>query len=111
MRKPIPVDYNDPARYRCKTLPKVGQDIYVDTQLYLSHGRDDFTGGLAQVASVTEEYWPKATAVVHIVERPGHGYFWHLLEAQQEDLQKQFGNRRSYPDPDNSHEFNCDYCD
>ena len=32
-------------------MPELRKDdvIYVDTELYLSHGRDDFRGGLAQV--------------------------------------------------------------
>ena len=34
------------------TVPKVGDQVYLDTSLYVTHGEDDFIGGLCEVISV-----------------------------------------------------------
>jgi len=34
-----------------KYIPKVGDLIYVDSSIYLSHGVDDFIGGLYEISS------------------------------------------------------------
>lgn len=84
------------------SLPKVGSDIYVDSSLYLSHGKDDFAGGLAQVYKITKEkHGLRKVHGIQIVERPGHTYYWENgLAEKQTKLKKEYGKRRSRPDPD-----------
>lgn len=87
--------------------PQVGDDIYLPTALYLSHGADDFIGGLARVRRVgpgmsAGEYVP----FVEVAERPGTYYNWRHLREEQEKLRTKFGDNRSYPDPDLRPEFN-----
>lgn len=82
--------------------PKVGQKIYVDTSLYLSHGSDDFVGGIATVTRVYKEIsGGEKVTFVDIAERPGHGYNWtQFLMNKQAELKKEFGKRKAHADPD-----------
>jgi len=87
--------------------PAVGSDIYVPSAWYLSHGADDFHGGLCQVVEVTlSTSAGEPTWFVEVHERPGHGYIWALLSEQQESLKAEYGDTRGYPDPDNDPESN-----
>lgn len=87
------------------TLPAVGDDIYVPSQWYLSHGHDDFTGGLVKVAKVYfSPHWKRWT--VDVDERPGHGYFWDTLRDEQKKLKVEYGTIRGHPDPDDSYDSN-----
>ena len=88
-----------------KTIPEVGDIIYVPTQLFLSHGVDDFEGGKATVVyAEPSKHYTLADGTprleIKIKERPGHGYFWDILEPEQDKLKERFGDRWSYPDPD-----------
>lgn len=89
------------------STPKVGDDIYVYTSLYLSHGADDFQGGLCKVSRVDKEISAgKPTVFVVVKERPGHSYNWEYLAERQAELKKEFGRRRGRPDPDNHPDSN-----
>jgi hypothetical protein len=84
-------------------IPKVGDDIYVPSAFYLSHGVDDVVGGLGKVIKVKEGIsCGETTYFVYVAEHENKGYNWEFLAKQQEDLKKQFGNERAYPDPDYS---------
>ena len=83
--------------------PDVGDQIYVDTVVYTSHGRDDFVGGLARVTSV---HRAESGYFITIEERPGCEYSWEGLAQQQAELKKKFGDQRAYEDPDDDSEFN-----
>lgn len=88
-------------------LPKVGDDIYVGTALHLSHGRDDFQGGLCKVIDVKEE--TSAGKPVHFVtveEQPRTSYNWKILAEQQDKMKKRYGKDRGYKDPDCDPRFN-----
>jgi hypothetical protein len=88
-------------------VPRPGTDIYVPTSLYLSHGVDDFQGGLAQVYRVEQRTTGGQPALfVSVVERPGVQYNWAFLKDQQDALREHFGTRRARPDPDYSVESN-----
>ena len=80
-----------------RRIPKVGDDIYVPTSLYLSHGVDDVVGGLATVVKVERE---KDYIWVMVAEHQGNRYNWKYLERDQEKHKKRYGNERAYPDPD-----------
>lgn len=86
-------------------LPRVGDDIYVRTSLFVYRGRDDFVGGLAKVTAVTRE--SNGVHFISIRERPGASYNWEQsLAGEQEELKKKFGKERAHPDPDLRPEFN-----
>lgn len=84
-------------------LPKPGDIIYMDTELYLSHGEDDIIGGRAEVQEVRIE-----GKFVWIVFKlfPDSLYNWAQLEPIQEDLKEKFGDTWARNEPDLRPEFN-----
>lgn len=91
-------------------IPKVGQKIYVPTSLYLSHGLDDFEGGIAVISKIEKnEYLGKDHPnylMVGVEEHPGTLYNWSHLLKEQEKLKERFGKQKAHPDPDDRPEFN-----
>ena len=83
-------------------LPKAGDEIYVNTAVYISRGADDVIGGLATVERVEERPdWGEHNRIwVYVKEVPGRGYNWKCLLPDQAKLKAEFGARRAYPDPD-----------
>ena len=84
-------------------IPKIGDIIYLDTQLHLSHGIDDLRGGRARVISVNKEhgsYW--ITTEVD----PSSSYKWSYLNEEQDRLKKEFGLKWAHSDPDYRSELN-----
>lgn len=82
---------------RAESVPRVGDDIYVPTRWYLSHGADDKLGGLAEVTSVWQEgrsYW------VSVKEVSGAYNWTGNLSLHQEEWRKEYGSQRARPDPD-----------
>ena len=91
-----------------KPLPKVGEDIYIEGAMYLSHGIDDYNGGLAKVSKVKKGIsGGEDTHYVSVEELPGHSWNWEYLAEEQDDLKKEYKKQRAHPDPDNSAESNC----
>lgn len=90
--------------------PKIGDEIYVATHLYISHGRDDVVGGRARVTRVdVSTSGGEPCAFVTVAEHPGHSYNWdQMLSQQQDELAKEFGDKRAYPDPD-YHDYGVDW--
>jgi hypothetical protein len=88
-------------------VPKPGDVIYVDTELYVSHGVDDFRGGKATVTAVRMGVSRGASVpFVEVAENPGSFYNWELLAEKQAALAAEFGDVRAHPDPDPRPEFN-----
>jgi hypothetical protein len=85
--------------------PEVGQEIYVPSELYLSHGRDDFAGGRCRIVRVTTLF-DRPQLYVEVEEHPGTLYAWDDLARRQDELRGQHGDRRGHPDPDWRPEFN-----
>jgi hypothetical protein len=84
-----------------------GDVIYIDTELYLGHGRDDFRGGLAEVIGVRQDISAgKPTPFVCVVQQPDSWHNWKLLATSQKQLRAEFGKNRAHPDPDLRPEFN-----
>lgn len=98
-----------------KMEPKIGDKIYVPTSFYLSHGEDDFVGGLATIKNIEKsKSLPKDHfnyLFVTIEERKGSSYNYKCLMEDQDKLKKEFGDQKAYPDPDYSPEFNNDIDD
>ncbi len=92
--------------------PEIGQDVYLPSELYLSHGRDDFRGGLCRIVGISRDVVSSAEhPFVEVAERPGHWYSWQSLMDEQDRLRDEHGDRRGHPDPDRRPEFNEDWAD
>ena len=85
------------------TIPKVGDQVYVDTSLYVTHGEDDFIGGLCEVISVKKD---KKNIWITVKEEPDTQHNWSYLFELQDKLKIEFGNSRGHNRPDYSSEFN-----
>ena len=82
-------------------IPKVKQDVYVDSSYYIDHGEDDFEGGLCRIKSIEKIMsGGKKTWFVEVEERPDHSYNWDYLMEHQEEWAKEFKSRRGHMDPD-----------
>lgn len=84
-------------------LPKPGDIIYMDTELYLSHGEDDIIGGRAEIQEVEID-----GRYVWIIFKlfPDCKYSWAQLEPIQERLKNEFGLAWAHAKPDTRPEFN-----
>lgn len=88
-------------------VPNVGDDVYVKSSFYMSHGVDDFVGGLCKVTRVFKSMsGGSLVTFIEVDENPGVEYNWEFLYEMQDELKKQFGTNRGYQDPDNRPEFN-----
>ncbi len=98
-----------------KKLPeevKPGDKIYVGSSYYLSHGCDDFSGGLATVKKVLYRPIPQNPRnewMVVIEERPGWESNLTVLLEEQEKLAKEYEGKIAHKDPDTSPEFNTGF--
>ncbi len=87
--------------------PKIGDEIYVPTALYLGHGVDDFEGGLCTISSTYVGVSAgEETLFVEVYERPGIRYNWPILAIRQDELRKEYGERRGHAAPDYDPAFN-----
>ena len=86
-----------------------GDVVYIDTELYISHGRDDFRGGLAEVIEVRPDISKgKPTPFIRAAQEPDTLHNWKILAADQKKLRAEFGKNWAHPDPDYRAEFNED---
>jgi hypothetical protein len=84
-----------------------GDVIYIGTELYLGHGRDDFRGGLAEVTEVRQEKSKgQPTPFIRVAQEPDTLHNWKILALEQKKLRAEFGKSWAHPDPDNRAEFN-----
>lgn len=89
------------------TIPKIGDEIYVRTAIYISHGVDDVQGGLARVIAITNGTSAgRKVQFVEVAEHPGNLYNWDFLGEDQEALKERFGKIRARRDPNDRPEFN-----
>jgi hypothetical protein len=85
----------------------IGDVVYVNTELYLSHGRDDFRGGLAEVTEFAIGISAaKPAPFIVVAQQPDTQHNWKLLAAEQKKLRAEFGRTWARPDPDHRPEFN-----
>jgi hypothetical protein len=86
-----------------------GDVVYVDTELYVSHGRDDFRGGLAEVTEVRPDISKgNPTPFIRVAQEADTLHNWKILAADQKKLRAEFGKKWAHPDPDHRPEFNED---
>lgn len=84
-------------------MPRIGQDVYISTSLYIDHGEDDVQGGLAKISKI--EYnpgcpQPTNRVMVSVVEVPGTSYNYSSIMREADKRREEYGDRRAYPDPD-----------
>lgn len=95
--------------------PKIGQQIYVPSAMYVYRGADDFAGGLATIDKIEHsKHLPKDHVnytMVTIKERPNTSYNWKSLLEKQEYLAKEYAGKIAHPDPDLRPDFNDDMAD
>lgn len=84
-------------------IPKAGDIIYMQSELYLSHGEDDIRGGKVEIQKVFEDHG--STWIVFTLF-PDCQYNWSELEPIQEKLKQEHGDEWARPDPDARPEFN-----
>jgi hypothetical protein len=89
-------------------IPRVGDVIYVDSDLHVWHGVDDFHGGRATVTAVRGEGSASSGVVVEIAQNPGTVYTWAFLAPRQAELAAKFGDEWAHASPDFRPEFNED---
>ena len=82
-----------------------GDVIYVDTELYVGHGRDDFRGGLAEVDQFGTFI---GSPFVRVAQEADTQHNWEILAPMQKKLRQKFGMKWAHPDPDYRPEFNED---
>ena len=83
--------------------PKIGDHIYVDSSLSISHGSDDFCGGLATISNVKKSMSAGDMVwFIEISESNSRSYNYKMLieTGKQENLKKEFGENKAHPDPD-----------
>jgi hypothetical protein len=86
---------------------RIGDVIYVESERYISHGCDDFQGGLAEVCEFRHEMIKgQPTPYVQVAQNPGALYSWERLAAGQKELRLRHGTQWAGPDPDLRPEFN-----
>jgi len=84
-----------------------GDVVYIGTELYLGHGRDDFRGGLAEVSEVRQDVSKgQPTPFVRVLQQPDTIHNWKLLASEQKELRQRHGKEWAHPDPDYREEFN-----
>ncbi len=92
-----------------QAAPQAGDIVYVDTELYLWHGVDDFRGGRARVTAVKlETSRGRSVPFIEVAENPGTSYNWEHLAGKQAALAAEFRDAWAHPDPDLRPEFNDD---
>lgn len=81
--------------------PKVGDKIYVNSSYSISHGSDDFAGGIATVKKVFKGISAGKSVIFIEIEEGDRQYNWEeFLSKDQEKLKKEFGKKKAHPDPD-----------
>jgi len=77
--------------------PKIGDKIYVGTSLSISHGSDDFHGGICTISEIDKSEKLQVNHMnyifIGIEERPGTLYNYKILIENQEKLKERFGDK------------------
>ena len=86
-------------------IPKVGDYVYIPTELYVSHGEDDYIGGRTTISSVRGG--PDDSLVwIRTAFDDSQEWRWDVLKQQQAELAEEFGSTPPKRTPDFRAEFN-----
>jgi hypothetical protein len=88
--------------------PKPGENIYIESTVYVHHGADDFLGGICKVkATRTSIQNGEEVTDVEVEEDPNSWSRWEgYLEPNQEKWKKEYGEQKGRLRPDLRAEFN-----
>lgn len=89
--------------------PKPGDEIYIESTIYVHHGADDFQGGICTVKATRTSMQSSGHEItqVEVEEDPNTWYRWEgYLEPKQDDWKKEYGEQRGRLKPDLRPEFN-----
>lgn len=87
--------------------PTKGDKIYVPGFLHITHGVDDFEGGVVTVADVRFDTIKGQNVMFVFIEEDESWVNWDtFLAPMQEDLKQHFGSKPGKPKPDWRPEFN-----
>ena len=87
--------------------PRKGDKIYVPGFLHITHGADDFEGGVATVGDVRFDRIKGKKVMFVFIEEDESWIKWDtFLAPMQQDLEKHFGAKPGKPKPDFRPEFN-----
>lgn len=93
-------------------LHKTGDKMYVHSSISLSHGIDDFAGGIATVEKIIlSDHLPTDHfnyVMVKFEENPRSQYNYRSLLEKQKELKATYGDQIAHSDPDDRLEFNDD---
>jgi len=83
-------------------IPKVGDKIYIPSELYIGHGEDDIAGGVATVSKIDVSDCPNEynRIFISVKELPGNKYNYLYLKDKQEELRHRYGDSIVHSDPD-----------
>jgi hypothetical protein len=91
-------------------MPKVGEKIYIEGAMFLSHGGDDYNGGLATISKIELNEHLEEDHInyifISVEEVPGRGFNYKILMKKQEELKERYDKLVAEPNPDNREEFN-----
>lgn len=79
---------------------KIGDWLYIDSELYLGHGEDDICGGLAKIKTIKDDGYVEFEGFEGVL------YNIKYLLPLQDKLKEKYGEKRAIPDPDLRPEFN-----
>lgn len=83
---------------------KIGDQIYIPSSFYIDHGEDDVQGGLATIEKfIFSDYLPEDhinSIFVTFEEIETAQYNYKVLLQKQDELKKEFRDRKAYNDPD-----------
>lgn|GEM_PF-4647756 len=71
-------------------VPEVGQEVYVDSTVYIEFPEQDFIGGLARISGVSED-----RKTIEVEEDPGGSFRWEKLMMMQTELRDRFSSARA----------------
>ncbi|MGV8125024.1 MAG: hypothetical protein AB2L14_35195 [Candidatus Xenobiia bacterium LiM19] len=71
-------------------VPEVGQEVYVDSSVYIEFPEQDFIGGLARISGVSAD-----RKTIEVEEDPGGSFRWEKLMMMQTELRDRFGSARA----------------
>ena len=83
--------------------PEVGGEVCLPTRLYISHGRDDFAGGMATITKVIRDDCKNEMNSLFITTAeagPNTRNNWYSLMRDEPVNLERYGHRRAHPDPD-----------
>ena len=99
-------DLPEDTHYCSDDVPKVTDKVYIPSELHVSHGVDDYKGGLTTISSVEMSKPDDGYIWIETAFYEAGKFRWDVLKKLQTDLATKFGTEPPKPTPDYRAEFN-----